>query len=87
MFLNPNIFSILDSNGSNLLDLRNLQEQVKKTFWFQKLFRPFTVKIVQFISKIVIILELQSRISKVFSQSLEQFFLTVGQNNFGNEIP
>ena len=24
---------------------------------------------------------------KSFSQSLEQFFLTVGQNNFGNEIP
>ena len=26
-------------------------------------------------------------ISKSFSQSLEQFFLTVGQNNFGNKIP
>ena len=24
---------------------------------------------------------------KTFSQSLEQFFLTVGQNNFGNKIP
>ena len=24
---------------------------------------------------------------KSFSQSLEQFFLTVGQNNFGNKIP
>ena len=24
---------------------------------------------------------------KGFSQSLEQFFLTVGQNNFGNKIP
>jgi hypothetical protein len=22
-----------------------------------------------------------------FSQSIEQFFLTVGQNNFGNKIP
>ena len=32
MFLNPNIFSNLNSNCSNLLDLRNLQEQVKKTF-------------------------------------------------------
>ena len=29
---------------------------------------------------------LQPRISKVFSRSLEQFFLTVGQNNFGNKI-
>ena len=24
---------------------------------------------------------------KIFSRSLEQFFLTVGQNNFGNKIP
>ena len=24
---------------------------------------------------------------KTFSRSLEQFFLTVGQNNFGNKIP
>jgi hypothetical protein len=29
------------------------------------------------------ILGLQPRIPKVFSRSLEQFFLTVGQNNFG----
>ena len=33
------------------------------------------------------ILVLQSRISKVFLDHLEQFFLTVGQNNFGNKIP
>ena len=39
------------------------------------------------ISKILQILGLQPRISKVFSQSLEQFFLTVGQNNFGNKLP
>ena len=30
---------------------------------------------------------LQPWISKVFSQSLEQFFLTLGQNNFENKIP
>ena len=35
--------------------MRNLQEQVKKVFYF--------------------------------SRSLEQFFLTVGQNNFGKKIP
>ena len=35
------------------------------------------------ISKILQILGLQPRISK----SLEQFFLTVDQNNFGNKIP
>ena len=34
MFLNPNIFSNLSSNCSNSLDLRNLQEQVKKTFCY-----------------------------------------------------
>ena len=28
-----------------------------------------------------------SRYLKSFSRSLEQFFLTVGQNNFGNKIP
>ena len=32
MFLNPNIFSNMNSNCSNLLDMRNLQEQVKKAF-------------------------------------------------------
>ena len=38
MFLNPNIFfSNLRSNCSNLLDMRNLQEQVKKAFRYQKL--------------------------------------------------
>ena len=39
------------------------------------------------ISKILQILGLQPQISKVFSLSQEQSFLTVGQNNFGNKIP
>ena len=39
MFLNPNFFS----NCSNLYVRRNLQEQVKKAFCYQKLFWPFTV--------------------------------------------
>ena len=34
----PIIFSDLNSNYSNLLDMRNLQEQVKKAFCYQKLF-------------------------------------------------
>ena len=38
------------------------------------------------ISKCLQILGLQPWISKVFSWSLEQFFLTIGQNNFGNKI-
>ena len=43
MFLNPINFSNLNSNRPKLLDLTNLQEQVKKAFCYQKLFRPFTV--------------------------------------------
>ena len=39
------------------------------------------------ISKFLQILGLQPRIFKSFSRSLEQFFLTVGQINFGNKIP
>ena len=84
MFLNPNIFFLsLNSNCSNLLDMRNLQEQVKKAFYYQKLNWPFTVWI-----------DCSSSNSwpsasnfKRFSLSLEQFFLTVGQNNFVNKIP
>ena len=71
MLLNPNIFFQF-SNSSNLLYLRNLQEQVKQAFCYQKLFWPFTVWI---------------NCSSDHSRSLEQFFLTVGQNNFGNKIP
>ena len=37
------IFSNLNSNSSNLIDLRNLQQQVKQAFRCQKLSRPFTV--------------------------------------------
>jgi hypothetical protein len=37
IFLNPNAFFQFES----LLDIRNLQEQVKKTFCYQKLFWPF----------------------------------------------
>ena len=72
MFLNPNI---LNYNCSDLLDIRNLQEEVKKAFCYQKLFWPFTVWI-----------NCSSDL-KSFSRSLEQFFLTVGQKNFGNKIP
>ena len=43
MLLNPNNFSNLNLNCYNLLDMRNLHEQVKKAFCYQKLFWPFTV--------------------------------------------
>ena len=56
--------------------MRNLQEQVKKAFCHQKLFWPFTDWIncssdLKFFAN---------------SRSLEQIFLTVGQNNLGNKI-
>ena len=38
----PILFSNLNLNCSNLWDMRNLQEQVKKAFCYQKLFWPFT---------------------------------------------
>ena len=63
-------------------------EQVKKAFCYQKLFWPFTVwmncssDLTNFANS-----RLTASNSKIFSRSLEQFFLTVGQNNFGNKIP
>ena len=65
--------------------MRNLQEQVKKAFCYQILFWPFTVRI-NCCSDLK-----NSRPSawnfKSFSRLLEQFFLTLGQNNFDNKIP
>ena len=68
--------------------MRNLQEQVKKAFCYQKLFWPFTVWI-NCSSDLKIFANSRPSASnfKSFSRSLEQFFLTVGQNNFGNKIP
>ena len=59
----------MNSNCSNLLDLRNLQEQVLCDLKFFENSRPSALNF------------------KKFSWSLEHFFLTVGQNNFGNKIP
>ena len=87
-FLIPIFSSNLNSNLSDLLDTRHLQEQVRKAFYYQKFFWPFTVWIncSGDLKKFA-----NSRPSasnfKSFSRSLEQFFLTVGQNNFGNKIP
>ena len=68
--------------------MRNLQEQVIKVFCYQKLFWPFTV-IINCSSDLKIFANSWPLASnfKRFSRSLEQFFLTVGQNNFGNKIP
>ena len=68
--------------------MRNLQEQVKKAFCHQKLFWPFPVWI-NCSSDLKNFANSQHSAShfKSFSRSLGQFFLTVGQNNFGNKIP
>ena len=73
---------------SNFLDMRHLQEQVKKAFCYQQLFWPFTVWI-NCSSDLKKISNSRPSASnfKTFSRSLEQFFLTVGRNNFGNKIP
>jgi len=89
MVPNTNIFSNLNSNFSNSLNMRNFQEQVKKAFCYQKLFCPFTVwKICSCDLKNFENSPLSASNFKSFSQSLEHFFfLTVGQNNFSNKIP
>ena len=82
----PIMFSNLNLNCSILLDMRNLHQQVKKAFCYQKLFWPSTVWIN---CSCDLKLFSNSRPSasnfKSSSRSLEQFFLTVGQNNFGNK--
>jgi hypothetical protein len=80
------LYSNNNYNCSNLSYLRNLQQQVKTAFCYRKLFWPFTVRTNCSNDLITFsVLGLQPRIS--FSRSLEQFFLTVGMNNFGNKIP
>ena len=68
--------------------MRNLQEQVKKAFCYQKLFWPFIVWI-NCSSDLKNFANSRPSASnfKSFSWSLEHFFLTVGQNNFRNKIP
>ena len=65
------MFSNLNSNCSNLLYLRNLQEQVKTVLIFH--FALFK-QIVVVISKFLQILGLQPRISKVFLDHQNIFF-------------
>ena len=88
MFLNPNMFSNLNYNYSNLLDMKNLQEQVKKAFCYHQLFWTFTIWI-NCSADLKIFVNSQPSASnfKSFSRSLHQFFLAVGQNDFCNKIP
>ena len=75
-------FFNLSSNCSNLFNMRNLQEQVKNVFCYQKLFWPFTVRI----NCLKDLKKIANFSLKSFSWSLEYFFLTVGQNYFVNKI-
>ena len=67
--------------------MRNFKEQVKKHSVTKNCFDlSLFKKIVIVISKYLQTLGLQPQISKMFLIK-EHFFLTVGQNNFGNKIP
>ena len=74
----PLFFFNLNHTCSIFWDLRNLQEQVKKAFCYQKLLWPFTVRI----NSSSDLNRFWKSSAFSFSWSLEQFFLTVGQNNF-----
>ena len=65
--------------------MRNLQEQAKKAFYYQKLFTVW----INCYRDIKFYANSQPSASNVksFSWSLEHFFLIVGQNNFDNKIP
>ena len=83
-------FFNLNYNFSNVLNLGNLQEQVKKVYCFKNctsLHFHCSNKLIQGSQNFE-----NSRPSalnfKSFSWSLEQFFsLSIGQNNFRNKIP
>ena len=74
----------MNSNCSSLLYLRNIQKQVKKHSVTENCSVQTNCS-----SDLKNFENSQPSASnfKKISQSLEQFFLTVGQNNFGNKIP
>ena len=86
MFLNPNNFFQFEFIIC-YIGMRNLQEHVKKAFCYPQLFWPITVWI-NCSSDLKCFANSRPSASyiKKNSRSLEQFFLTVGQNNFGNKI-
>ena len=81
MFLNPNNFFPI---WILIFPSRN---KLKKAFCYQKLFWPFTVWMNCSSDLKIFAKSRPSASFKSFSRSLEQFLLTVGQNNFGNKIP
>ena len=75
----PIIFSNLNCNCSNVLEMRNLLELTKNSILIQKLYKLFTVPIN--CSSYLKNSWPSTSNFKSFSRSIEQFFLTVGQNN------
>ena len=85
-FLNPIFFPNL-INCSNLLDLRNLQEQVKKAFCFKNCTDlSLLEKIVLVISKICKFSTCSFKFRKIMSKTRTNFF-TIDHINNGNKIP
>ena len=68
--------------------MRNLQEQNRNEFCYQKLFQPSTV-LINWSSDLKNFANSQPSASnlKCFSWSLDQFLFTVDQSNFWNKIP
>ena len=92
IFLNPIFFFNMNSNFSNLLGKRSIQEQLKKAFCYQNLFWPFTVwtncsvDLKHFPNSQSLVLNF-----KRFTWSLGQFFFTVAHttvssNSFHGQI-
>ena len=81
---------IMSESGhpSIINEMRNLQEQVEKAICYQKLSWPLAAWM-NWSSDLKKFANSQPSASnfKSFFWSLEHFFLTVGQNNFGNKIP
>ena len=76
VFQSQLIFPSFNFNFSDELDQRNLQEKVEQLFCF-KIVLTFNCSNKMF---------QRSQISKLFLNHQNVFFLTVGQNNFGNKI-
>jgi hypothetical protein len=87
MFLNPNYFFKFEFLMYVLLIKSETSSKQLKSILFQKLFWPFTVQI-NCSSDFKTFANSWPSASYFisFSRSLEQFFLTIVQNNFGNKI-
>ena len=65
----------------------NGQSMIEMVFCLKKLFWSTVRKICSSDREIFLKFEAEGQEFQKFFSTLEQFFLTVGQNNFGNKIP